>query len=1048
MPDWSPLREACLRNDPNAKRLAFIRRVEWWLDLPRDRAIERGIEEVVDEATARAVNEALMLVRVTYRRELGISMDPADSERFEQLSAGYVAGALTPQERRLWERLDVASAIGAKLAKKFQAIAAPASPPPPDEEKLRAALAALFERQFEAQKFTVGGRANAERLNEMEALLAEYRTLFSSVAPQRKEYGQISLSAGHAAYALGRGWSLLGAKERAAERYAEASALFAQAGVPEDAAASAKLARDLGYAEQADIDAASAQDLRALVEGKIDPMDRARAYVRLSQLSKDANDIYDAAEYAEKAALALEKKCDFPDPEKLPFDAAFDVWIQTCCRPDRAPGELGPLKLIFEIGQMYLSILSMRHAVRAAADPAGAKRVEAVMGNLSAAISQASAQCDQALREALIEFKRYAPMLDAGGVVSQDDAFLAQIKELSQRLVAIQVEANEAEAKGDRSALDALLERSAAALKEALALGLPETVGRAHHVDAYVRLRAGDFAGAIEATRAGEAAILAGAPATLEAVATHPQFALLLMLRKVRLQAFTAQNDTPALFAGAKETVRLIEAQRYRISDPYQQGAFLADRTIFYEMLLISAFKLQCWDDVLSGMELIKARAALLNSLSPLPAIDESELTSRLAEANATLARAPAESSERLAANEQRRLLLGLQAIERRRAAGVPPATLDVAEVQKALAANEAAIAWVWISRQVLLVLALDSERVHCERVILAEHDRAWLDDYVKILHCEHFKEQTAVDLAALAQHLVAAVLPAQTRQFVANARRLILSPHRALHLLPFHAANLDGGFLIERFAIRYAPNLGGLLAPWRNASARTDGGLLAIGVNKFAVPGEKKKWADLDTAETEAKAAAETWAAQGQPADLLTGPAASVEAFLALGDRLSTYRCLHLATHGASVFDREAANDPFASRLILQNGSLDAQTIGQLRLGAEVVVLSACHSGQRALGGRGLAELPGDDVFGLQAALFEAGVHGVIGALWPVHEDVAPVIMKKLHEGLAAGIAPEIALQQALLAYLHLPNAYANIFFWAPIFLNSIGCGAEPRPS
>ena len=46
-------------------------------------------------------------------------------------------------------------------------------------------------------------------------------------------------------------------------------------------------------------------------------------------------------------------------------------------------------------------------------------------------------------------------------------------------------------------------------------------------------------------------------------------------------------------------------------------------------------------DDVLSGMELLKARAALRNRLSPPPATGATDIAARLAAANEALAKAP-----------------------------------------------------------------------------------------------------------------------------------------------------------------------------------------------------------------------------------------------------------------------------------------------------------------------------------------------------------------------------------------------------------------------
>ena len=438
--------------------------------------------------------------------------------------------------------------------------------------------------------------------------------------------------------------------------------------------------------------------------------------------------------------------------------------------------------------------------------------------------------------------------------------------------------------------------------------------------------------------------------------------------------------------------------------------------------------------DTFLANALIKARAALVNRLAPPPSIGDAELLARLAAANAALATAAEGSEARLVATEQRRLVQSLLAIERRKAApGAELPALSLAALQAVLAPDEAVVAWVWVAAGVLIVLAFDAARVHAERVVLTPAERELLQDCVDLLRNG---DTTLRAFDAMVSQLAAALLPGDTRGFIRDARRLILSPHRALHLLPFHAAMFDGRFLIEQAAVRCVPNLSSLLLPWSGAASETR--LLALGINDFAVAGES--WPPLDGAEDEARSAAAAWAAQGAKVRLLLGPEANLAAFRELAPDLASLRCLHLATHGSSVFAKEAANDPLASRLMLHDGGLDALSIGQLRIGAEVVVLSACDSGQRALGGRGLAELPGDDVFGLQAALFEAGAHSVVGALWPVDDRVAPLIVSVLHQGLAAGLAPELALQNAMLSYLKRPDARRRIYFWAPLFLSSLG--------
>ena len=135
-----------------------------------------------------------------------------------------------------------------------------------------------------------------------------------------------------------------------------------------------------------------------------------------------------------------------------------------------------------------------------------------------------------------------------------------------------------------------------------------------------------------------------------------------------------------------------------------------------------------------------------------------------------------------------------------------------------------------------------------------------------------------------------------------------------------------------------------------------------------------------------------------------------------------------------------DAQNDPFESCLYLRDGALSSFEIAALQLRAELVVLAACHSGQRSIAGRGLDRLPGDDLFGLQAVLFDAGVQTMLGALWPVHDATALAILVDFHRAYAGGAAPDKALQAAIVAHLGNTERRRDVFYWAPFFLSSLG--------
>ncbi|MBV8056318.1 MAG: CHAT domain-containing protein [Deltaproteobacteria bacterium] len=185
---------------------------------------------------------------------------------------------------------------------------------------------------------------------------------------------------------------------------------------------------------------------------------------------------------------------------------------------------------------------------------------------------------------------------------------------------------------------------------------------------------------------------------------------------------------------------------------------------------------------------------------------------------------------------------------------------------------------------------------------------------------------------------------------------------------------------------------------------------------------------------------------ARGVPVDVLIGENATrrrIEQMRTEG-KLQSYRCVHLATHGVSVF--ESPVEPMESRLLLYRSELDSMDIAELELRAEIAVLSACNSGQRAFA-RGTEELAGDDIFGLQQALFQSGVRTVLGSLWPVASESAQMIVTAFHRHFAAGETAEVALQYAVTEYIQHAE-WRYIYYWAPFFLTSLGSIAPSHPA
>ncbi|MBI1761690.1 MAG: CHAT domain-containing protein [Acidobacteria bacterium] len=151
------------------------------------------------------------------------------------------------------------------------------------------------------------------------------------------------------------------------------------------------------------------------------------------------------------------------------------------------------------------------------------------------------------------------------------------------------------------------------------------------------------------------------------------------------------------------------------------------------------------------------------------------------------------------------------------------------------------------------------------------------------------------------------------------------------------------------------------------------------------------------------------------------------------LKEDLGQYRFIHFATHGLLN-----AEHPELSGLVFslvneagqpQDGFLRLHEIFNLRLSAEVVVLSAC---QTALG----KEVRGEGLIGLTRGFMYAGAPRVVASLWQVDDLATAELMKRFYSGmLKQGLRPAAALRAAQLELLG-QKRYAAPFYWAAFTL------------
>jgi CHAT domain-containing protein len=202
---------------------------------------------------------------------------------------------------------------------------------------------------------------------------------------------------------------------------------------------------------------------------------------------------------------------------------------------------------------------------------------------------------------------------------------------------------------------------------------------------------------------------------------------------------------------------------------------------------------------------------------------------------------------------------------------------------------------------------------------------------------------------------------------------RWIIVPHEMLHCIPFCALRPSGGrSLIEELALSVVPSA----SVWQSIHERARPAPASfVGfANPLLLDG---RWPALPETEEELAQI------RARLAGLSYAGYSAEEATEARVEREAPGKSiLHFATHGAfpesDVIDlHQILLTPEGER----DGRLHAEELRQMDLrAARLVALSVCNGGLYRIG-------PGDEPYGLIAALLTAGAEHVLGTLWPIED-------------------------------------------------------------
>ncbi|MEM7370922.1 MAG: CHAT domain-containing protein [Bacteroidota bacterium] len=300
----------------------------------------------------------------------------------------------------------------------------------------------------------------------------------------------------------------------------------------------------------------------------------------------------------------------------------------------------------------------------------------------------------------------------------------------------------------------------------------------------------------------------------------------------------------------------------------------------------------------------------------------------------------------------------------------------------------------------------------------------------------------------ALLAHQLYQALLSPLRPFLSGIEQLTIIPDGPLAYLPFelllteqvanpsHFANHP--YLLRQFAVTYGFSATSLIRQAIPSQARS--GLLAIRPSfdqvhpHFASIESRRRdgFGPLRFSKLETDFLARTFGAT-----VLEDSMATKEQVLrALNTQQFAF--IHWATHAKShdMYPRKAKIALTAQKDSTDdNDFLSFGEIFNLRLNADMVVLSACETG--------LGEFQeGEGVMSLARAFAFAGARSVVTTLWSVDDQSTAQLMTDFYTQLDLGAAKGQALQQAKLSFLQSrDHHFAHPFFWAgPVVIGDGG--------
>ncbi len=233
--------------------------------------------------------------------------------------------------------------------------------------------------------------------------------------------------------------------------------------------------------------------------------------------------------------------------------------------------------------------------------------------------------------------------------------------------------------------------------------------------------------------------------------------------------------------------------------------------------------------------------------------------------------------------------------------------------------------------------------------------------------------------------------------------KHLVVVPHDILHYVPFQALFDGERYLIDRHTVSYTPSAS-IFTLCQRRTPPTSGTTLLMGVADPQAPSIDDEIAALR-------------AIVPNPT-VFAGNDATEDALRRHGP---DSRVVHIATHGHFRQD-----NPMFSSIRLAGSYLSLYDLYELKLAAELVVLSGCATGLNVV-------TAGDELIGLVRGLLQAGAHSLVLSLWDVNDRSTADFMVAFYRRRLAGTSNAESLQGAM---AEIRAKYPHPYHWAAFVL------------